>query len=317
MKVKEICHKIICSIFSIFFRSKTVKHILKLNSKEKMLFLRKIIDENIKYHKSENIELIVKKPSLKFVEHYNQLPCTVETRKKRADLLEKNGYRDKEILLMGDDDLLCVELASRKFKYITVLDCDKSLLNKLKILTHDAKFPITFLHIDLYQGLPNYLSKLFSVVCFDPPQNYYDLKIFLDCALKAVKHKNSSIYMMMNSNAMGEIFTIRILNYLDVFGFKYTQKFEYFNCYPLNRGQSWLLSIMSYFTHNYHERKKGFKCLYYFTDCLEFKSMTQINDKLNIQEESQSNNQPSSHFSYPEYPVAFFIPFNKHHNKKF
>jgi hypothetical protein len=32
----------------------------------------------------------------KFIESYNQLPCTIETRKKRADLLEKNGFREEE-----------------------------------------------------------------------------------------------------------------------------------------------------------------------------------------------------------------------------
>jgi predicted methyltransferase len=205
MKITEKAHRIFCSCLSIFFKSRTIKHILKLNGQEKKEFLNKLLEENLKNSNTDFSETYLNKSnSFRFVQSYNQLPCTIDTRKKRADLFERNGFRDKEILLMGDDDLVSVELASRNFKYITILDCDMKLLEKLKILTQDSKFPITFFHVDLYQGLPNFLKNNYDVVCFDPPQNFEDLNVFMKCALKALKISNSNLYMMVNSIALGK-----------------------------------------------------------------------------------------------------------------
>jgi N4-bis(aminopropyl)spermidine synthase len=316
MKIPDKIHKILCSFLSIFFRSRTIKHILKLNGNEKKEFLRKIIDENLKQERLEPIEYLNKKStSFKFVQSYNQLPCTVETRKKRPDLFERNGFRDKEILLMGDDDLVSVELASRNFKHITVLDCDITLLEKLKILTQDAKFPITFFHVDLYEGLPKFLNNIFDVVCFDPPQNYEDLSIFMGCALKSLKYSNSSFYMMVNSTAFGRNNTENLITQLQLNGFTNTQKLDFFNCYPLNRGQSLLLKVMSYFTHHNSVRKKGAACKYYFTDCLEFKSDTYLQTKGQFIEEKQVISPVLGHFTLPDIPIAFFKQYGSQNKK--
>lgn len=316
MKISEEFHKIFCSLISIFFKSRTIRHILKLSRKEKKEFLKKIIDENIKQEKMEPIEhLTQKSSSFKFVQSYNQLPCTVETRKKRADLFERNGFKEKEILLMGDDDLVSVELASRNFKHITVLDCDTTLLEKLKILTQDAKFPITFFHVDLYDGLPKFLHNIYDVVCFDPPQNYEDLSIFMGCALKSLKYSNSSFYMMVNSIALGKNNAERLTSQLQLYGFMNTQKFDLFNCYPLNRGQSLLLKAMSYFIHHSSSNKKGISCKYYYTDCLEFKSNTYVQSKEQVIEEKQIVPPIVGHFTLPEIPIAFFKQYESQNKK--
>jgi N4-bis(aminopropyl)spermidine synthase len=316
MKIPDKIHNVFCSFLSIFFRSRTIKHILNLNGNEKKEFLKKIIDENIKQSKFEPIEYLTQKSSsFKFVQSYNQLPCTVETRKKRADLFERNGFREKEILLMGDDDMVSVELASRNFKHITVLDCDITLLKKLKILTQDAKFPVTFFHVDLYEGLPAFLNHIFDVVIFDPPQNYNDLSIFMNCAIKSLKYTNSSFYMMVNSIALGRKNKDRLISQLQIHGFTNTQKFDFFNSYPLNRGQSWLLKLMSHFTHNYSARKKGVACKYYFTDCLEFKSNSYVQSKEQFIEEKQIIAPVVGHFTLPDIPIAFFKEY-RGQNKK-
>lgn len=262
---------LLSKVLIIFFKSRTIKHILNLSVEEKKKFLLKILNENQRYIDIEKEEYSDNN-SLKFIQNYNQLPCTIETRKKRADLLEKNGFRDKEVLLMGDDDLVSVELALRNFKHVTVLDCDKNLLNKLKILTSEAKFPINFFHIDLNHGIPNYLNKLFDVICFDPPQNSKDLDIFLHSTFKAIKYSNSSFFMMVNSSAIGEKELSKIIKFINNSGFYEHNKIEFFNCYPLNKGQSILLSFISFFFKSIKKNKNYINCRYYFTDCYEFKS---------------------------------------------
>ncbi|APJ02980.1 bis-aminopropyl spermidine synthase family protein [Silvanigrella aquatica] len=316
MKLLEKMHKIFCSFLSIFFRSRTIRHILKLSGHDKKEFLIKIIDENLKQIKTEPQEYFAQKSSsLKFVQSYNQLPCTVDTRKKRADLFERNGFRDKEILLLGDDDLVSVELASRNFKYITVLDCDMALLHKLKILTQDAKYPITFFHADLYQGLPNFLSHNYDVVCFDPPQNYEDLRIFMNCALKSLKYYNSTFYMMVNTSGLGKLNAENLVSQLQINGYTNTQKLDFFNCYPLNRGQSLLLKLISFFINPNSIKNRSLDYKYYFTDCLEFKSNSYAQSKEQVYEEKQIIAPVGGHFTLNEIPIAFFKQYGSHSKK--
>ncbi|WGL58970.1 bis-aminopropyl spermidine synthase family protein [Pigmentibacter sp. JX0631] len=284
---------ILSKVLIIFFKSRTIKHILNLSVDEKKEFLLKILNENQRFIDLEKEEYSDNN-SLKFIQNYNQLPCTIETRKKRADLLEINGFRDKEVLLMGDDDLVSVELALRNFKHVTVLDCDKNLLSKLKILTSEAKFPINFFHIDLYHGIPNYLNKLFDVICFDPPQNSKDLDVFLHSTFQAIKYGNSSFYMMLNSSAIGEKELSTIIKLINNNGFFQHNKIEYFNCYPLNKGQSILLTFVSFFFKSIKKNKIYIKCRYYFTDCYEFKShitnsVNQDNFDVKLPESNNSN----------------------------
>ena len=73
MKIPNKIQVIFCSFLSIFFRSRTIKHILKLNGSEKKEFLTKIINENIKYKNNEKQEVsFVNYNSFKFIESYNQ-----------------------------------------------------------------------------------------------------------------------------------------------------------------------------------------------------------------------------------------------------
>lgn len=285
MNISNLFLDLLSKTLRLFFRSRTINHILSLTNNEKKEFLTKIISENKKYHDSDRHEFL-NNNSYKFIQEFNQLPCTLDTRKKRADLLEKNGFRDKQILLMGDDDLLSVELAARNFKYVTVLDCDSNLIDKLKILTNESKFPISFLHIDLNHILPNYLSNLFDVVCFDPPQNSKDLNIFIESALKTIKLSNSCFYMMINTAAIGEKNLAYIMQIIKLRGFKETNKIEFFNCYPLNRGQSLLLSFISRFLRIDSNERKYIQCKFYFTDCYEFHS-THVSNSLSTDKESK------------------------------
>ncbi|KAB8029228.1 bis-aminopropyl spermidine synthase family protein [Fluviispira multicolorata] len=317
MKIIDRIHKIFCNIVSVFFTSRTVRHVLSLNRSEKKEFLKRIIDENKKQNFHDNNHYVQStKSTFRLVQSYNQLPCTLETRKKRADLFEKNGFRDKSILLMGDDDHVSVELAARNFKYVTVLDCDLQLLQELKVLTQDAKYQITFFHVDLYEGLPKFLQNIFDVVCFDPPQNYEDLNVFLKCALKATKIEFSNFYMMVNCNSLGIKNIEKIFEVLKKSGFVNSKRIEFFNCYPLNKGQSLLLTAMSYFTHSFKERKEGVHCRYYYTDCLEFKaeSIQKKNEDL-FEEKQIISPVVSHHISLPELPIAIYNQYGLQNRK--
>lgn len=304
MKIFDKIHNIFCKFLCICFKDKTIKQILQLSKSEKIEFLKKLIDENLKHDKVEKIQYSNNiHNSYKFVNHFHQLPCSLETRKKRADLFEKNGFRDKKILLIGDDDLVSVELSLRNFKNITVIDCDINLIEKLKIITHGAKYPITFIHLNIYNGIPKYLSNIFDIVCFDPPQNFEDLNIFINCALKTIKNENSMLYIMLNSYSLGKINLDTFILNMQIHGFINMNKFDFFNCYPLNSGQSFLLKFMSYFTHNNSQRRKIINYKYYYTDCFEFKSLNYLQNNEKTFEDNNNISQIISGYSIPELPI--------------
>lgn len=90
MKITDSALKIVCSFLCIFIKSRTIRHILTLSKVERNEFLDKIINENINKKKHEQIDFSSKIiNSFKFVQSYNQLPCTVETRKKELIFLKK------------------------------------------------------------------------------------------------------------------------------------------------------------------------------------------------------------------------------------
>ena len=111
---------------------------------------------------------------------------------------------------------------------------------------------------------------------------------------------------MINSSALGIYNNEKLIAQLQLYGFANTQKLEFFNCYPLNKGQSLLLKTMSRFTHKKMSTKNMISCNYYFTDCLEFKSIANIQAKEEFAEDQATLQSVVGHFSLSEIPIAFF-----------
>lgn len=274
MKIIEFVYNKLHQRLRKYFKNDTIKHVLSLNFSELKNYLHDLSLNNSSYISEHRHDRTL---SYRFVNRYSQLPCTVDTQQKRAFLFEKKGFHNKRILLLGDDDMLSVELSRRYFKNVTVVDCDTSLLQKIKRLTEKAIYPVELVHVDLKDGLPNSVLQKFDVVCFDPPQNSEGFRLFLSWALKALKDEVSFLFVMLNSNIFKQIDLDECLLILANSGYILNKKYTSFNSYPLNISQSFLLRFGVYFLLNKQEKTKA-KLNYYFSDCFEFEKRKNLEE---------------------------------------
>ena len=133
----------------------------------------------------------------------DQSKCTLETAIKRALLcLENNCLIGKNILCVGDDDLISVSIGILlhtlyggnmnlcKTK-IYVLDSDQRILDYISDIAKIYDLPIECYNIDFRNPIPSkYLSKM---DCFytDPPYTLSGMKLFLSRGLECLKNSVS------------------------------------------------------------------------------------------------------------------------------
>jgi predicted methyltransferase len=174
------------------------------------------------------------------IRQHFQLPCTVQTRKARAELLESLCPKDGKILLLGDDDLVSWELAQRNFTAVTASDCDGALLDHIKDLCSklDIKprlVPGDFSDEKFDPGMEP------DVVCIDPPYNLKWTQIFLAKALQSVKNQDKAVLLMMiNPHCFSAKDWHMIISRMTENGFELAEHRPHFNAYPL-RGLSSVL----------------------------------------------------------------------------
>jgi len=98
---------------------------------------------------------------------YRQFQCSLNTVKKRYELISKLVLKECKILLVGDDDFLSIELYKHNFLNITVIDIDERVLNKISsasknIIVHNMDI-LDESNVRLLASKNNY-----DLVFFDP-----------------------------------------------------------------------------------------------------------------------------------------------------
>ncbi len=190
------CLEIPKNVVAKSVRNPSIRQIFKLTYREQLHFVH-YLDEA-----QESSELSALADEMQrgrkffdLIDAHFQLPCTRDSRRRRADWLEKNGYAQKTIYLLGDDDLLSVELCHRGFQHVVVADCDRNVLNTIHKLTQDlAKRPL-LIQADFAAEeltLPDA-----DLVMIDPPYNEEWALIFLQTALRCLRKSGDSRLVMM------------------------------------------------------------------------------------------------------------------------
>ncbi|MHB7980579.1 putative methyltransferase [Clostridium sporogenes] len=133
----------------------------------------------------------------------DQSKCTLETAIKRALLcLENNCLIGKNILCVGDDDLISVSIGMLlhtlysgnmnlcKTK-IYVLDSDQRILDYICEIAKLYDLPVNCYNIDFRDSIPNeYISKM-DCLYTDPPYTLSGMKLFLSRGLECLKNSVS------------------------------------------------------------------------------------------------------------------------------
>ncbi len=126
----------------------------------------------------------------------DQCHCTVETKVHRVLALHVAGALvGKRVLLLGDDDLTSLAIASvvRRFgsastiTQLAVADVDERIVELVSRGLADAAFPWACVEHDLRAPLPTELAGSFDTVVTDPPYTVPGAQLFLSRAAEALE----------------------------------------------------------------------------------------------------------------------------------
>jgi hypothetical protein len=125
----------------------------------------------------------------------DQAPCTPETSVLRALLMLQNGALEgRRVLLLGDDDSVSIAIGlvaqslgrTDLTRGVTVIDADERRLAFLKDAAERAQIPLTVVHHDLRQPLPDALRRSFDTIETDPPYTLDGARLFLTRGCEAL-----------------------------------------------------------------------------------------------------------------------------------
>lgn len=125
---------------------------------------------------------------------FHQLPCTEGSALRKACRIQTLAGPTDPILLLGDDDLVGLQLEKMGYSHVTVVDIDERVLAMYGRSSRVAVFK----H-DLRMALPSNLQSAYRVVAFDPPYLHQWFKIFLEAAYFAArKDQTASLFCSLN-----------------------------------------------------------------------------------------------------------------------
>jgi len=125
----------------------------------------------------------------------DQTHCTVATKIHRVLRMHEAGaLAGKRILLLGDDDLICVAIArfaaelglAGPVQQLTVVDADPDVLEWAGRQVAGTPVSVELVQHDLRRPLPGRLLGSFDVACTDPPYTVAGAELFLSRAVSAL-----------------------------------------------------------------------------------------------------------------------------------
>jgi predicted methyltransferase len=142
-------------------------------------------------------EIFAKKPKPTFV--FDQRPVNAVTTVRRVGYAVLRGdLNDKNIVVIGDDDLTSIALALTGMpKKVTVFDIDKRLLDYISKVSAERNLNIEVVNQDLTKGVSDEFFGKFDVFTTDPTPSEKPFTVFTNIGIDLVK-PNGVGYISIN-----------------------------------------------------------------------------------------------------------------------
>lgn len=152
----------------------------------------------------------------------------------RAITLGKNFDVDsKNILLIGDDDLVSIALAlTRRAKKIQVLEIDLELNDFINSFAEKNNFPLKAETWSVQEELNEKYKKKFDVFLTDPVETLEGIKLFLGRGMSALKGIDSAFYFGFTNNDASRLKWLKIQKMILNSGFIFTDLIKDQAFYP-------------------------------------------------------------------------------------
>lgn len=125
----------------------------------------------------------------KAVVQYDQGYVTPETTVLRVAMLAQRGdIQSKEILILGDDDLVSIAAGISGFpSRVVVVEIDERIVSFIRSIAEKNDFPIEVINLDIRKPLPAGVLKSFDTFLTDPPETLQALELFISRGVAGLK----------------------------------------------------------------------------------------------------------------------------------
>jgi len=147
-------------------------------------------------------KIVLNRPKVRY--EYDQAPIHPRDAVNRTVFLyEKGDLEGKDIIFLGDDDLVSLAIALTKLpERVTILDIDDELLSFIKKVSKEEKLNIEVIRHDLRYPLPENLAESFDVFFTDPPDTLWGLILFISRGVDSLRKdiRSAGYFCMTHSD---------------------------------------------------------------------------------------------------------------------
>lgn len=161
---------------------------------------------------------------------YNQFPCNAESRRKRLEIIISDHpfIESMNMGILGDDDLLSIEIQKIKFLNPIVFEIDPNVINRIKEKTSKD---ITIKEIDFTSTAIKKDEIILDSFIVDPPYNLNGLLCFIFNGVKRLRNFND-FYLVSNQMMLGKNDLLKAQQILSQSGIILKKIIPGFNKYP-------------------------------------------------------------------------------------
>lgn len=178
---------------------------------------------------------------------FQQQPCSKLTAVKRVAYARELVKLTDNILLVGDDDLVGVELARAGFKNITVLDIDQGVLDQIGAIAARENLKINLIQHDIRNPPPHLISTTdYQLVFLDPYYSLEGINMFLSAARTLTANSQAphfflSVHLLsLMKEGLNGLQTLLDSQGLDAIDFQRS-----FNLYPIPAKTRGLIALLN------------------------------------------------------------------------
>ena len=123
------------------------------------------------------------------IQEYDQGYITVRCTLARVALMDQfNDLRGREIIVLGDDDLVSIAAALTGWpKRVVMVDIDERLIDFANKIADEYGLKLEAITLDLRKPLPDNYAKKFDTFVTDPPETVAGMRAFIGRGLSALK----------------------------------------------------------------------------------------------------------------------------------
>ena len=237
---RKIMHKLCRAGLYLGFRDPSWRKFLDSSWEEIVDIIASQVAENHYIDKEysqdkENLKASVFEEGTKVNRTYMQQPCTSRTVHQRADFAEAHFTKNDAILLLGDDDMVGVELATRGFNHVTVVDIDPKLINRIANICDSKSININLFVQDLSKPIPFELkAKDYSMVILDPFYSIEGIELFMSGAKRITENsKKPCFFLCVHLLSLMRKGLSEFSEIIEDMNLELTDVFRSFNLYPI------------------------------------------------------------------------------------